>query len=194
MGSQPLLANATVDEVDAPLALLEKTSQQVLKILRDDYVLLQKEPNRVYKIIHDYILPHLDDVTMSKLALGKNWRKASKKQKREFVVQFKKLLIRTYGKSMIEFKDHDIKYFPHNMVSGTKKTLVRAEILLSNGPSVPIAYRMRLKDKAWKVYDIKIDGISLVTSYRGTFSQEVRKSGIGGLIKYLREKNSKLDS
>jgi len=184
----------SVAKAESPVALLERTSRQVIKVLRDDRELLAKDPDRVYAIVHEYILPHLDDVTMAKLALGKNWRKASNDQKRSFVIEFKNLLIRTYSKSMVEFKDQDIKYFPLHLANGAKKTLVRAEIIQPGGPSVPVAYRMRKKNNEWKVYDIKIDGISLVTSYRGTFSQEVRKGGIDGLLKYLRDKNGKLSS
>ncbi len=175
-------------ELESPVALLERTSQQVIKILRDDRELLKKEPDRVYKIIDDYILPHLDQVTMAKLALGKNWRKATKQQKIDFVAAFKNLLIRTYSKSLTEFKDQEIRYFPVKLQPGVTKTSVRAEVIQPGGPSIPIAYRMRIKNNAWKVYDIKIDGISLVTSYRGTFTQEVRKSGIDGLLKYLGSK------
>jgi phospholipid transport system substrate-binding protein len=192
--TRPVLAGSAEVAIESPAVLLERTSQQVIKILREDRELLVKEPKRVYEIINDYILPHLDEVTMAKLALGKNWRKASNEQKIAFVNEFRDLLIRTYSKSLVEFKDQDIKYFPLNLAEGTKKTSVRAEIIQPGGPSVPLAYRVRIKNNEWKVYDIKIDGISLVTSYRGTFTQEVRKSGIDGLLQYLREKNSKLSS
>ncbi len=178
--------------IESPVVLLEKTSAQVIKILREDHELLKNEPERIHKIIDDYILPHLDEVTMAKLALGKNWRKATKQQKLAFVDEFKNLLVRTYSKSLIEYKDNEIKYFPIKLATDTYKTSVKAEITQPGGPSIPMAYRMRLKNNAWKVYDIKIDGISLVTSYRGTFTQEIRKSGIEGLLKYLRDKNNKL--
>ena len=195
---QPVIAeSSTVAEesvIESPVILLERTSDQVIKILRDDHELLVNEPDRIYKIIDDYILPHLDEVTMAKLALGKNWKKATKQQKREFVNEFKKLLVRTYSKSLIEYKDNDIKYFPIKLAADTFKTQIKAEITQPGGPPIPMAYRMRLKNKTWKVYDIKIDGISLVTSYRGTFTQEIRKSGIDGLLKYLRDKNSKLST
>jgi phospholipid transport system substrate-binding protein len=183
---QTVLAESTIE---SPVALLERTSQQVIKILRDDHELLQKEPDRVYKIIDDYILPHLDQVTMAKLALGKNWRKASKQQKIDFVAAFRNLLIRTYSKSLVEFKDQEIRYFPANLQPGTTKTSVKAEVIQPGGPSIPLAYRMRIKNNEWKVYDIKIDGISLVTSYRGTFTQEIRKSGMDGLLQYLSDKS-----
>ena len=185
---QPVQAEA----VEPPVHLLERTSAEVIKILRDDHELLKKEPERVYKIVDDYILPHLDDVTMAKLALGKNWRKATNEQKLAFVNEFRNLLVRTYSKSLIEFKDQEIKYFPLNLAADEIKTSVRAEVIQPGGPSIPMSYRMRIKNNAWKVYDIKIDGISLVTSYRGTFTQEIRKSGIEGLLEYMREQNSKL--
>ena len=180
--------------IESPVILLERTSQQVIQILRDDHELLEKEPERVYQIIDDYILPHLDEVTMAKLAMGKNWKKASKEQKLEFVSEFKNLLIRTYSKSLLEFRDQQINYFPLNLAEDAHKASVKAEVIQPGGPSIPMAYRVRVKNNAWKVYDIKIDGISLVTSYRGTFTQEIRKSGIDGLLKYLREKNSNLAS
>jgi len=187
---QPLQA----EEIEQPVALLERTSNHVLQILRDDHELLKKEPERIYKIVDEYILPHLDDVTMAKLALGKNWKKASKEQKIQFVNEFRNMLVRTYSKSLIEFKDQEIKYFPMTVPGDVHKTSVKAEVLQPGGPSIPMAYRVRLKNNTWNVYDIKIDGISLVTSYRGTFTQEIRKSGIEGLLEYLRDKNGKLAS
>lgn len=189
---KPVLAEASVQSIESPVVLLERTSTQVIKILRDDQELLKSDPDRIYKVIDEYILPHLDDVTMAKLALGKNWKKATKEQKLAFVDEFKSLLVRTYSKSLLEFKDQEIKYFPVNLAADAHKTSVKAEVIQPGGPSIPMAYRMRIKNNAWKVYDIKIDGISLVTSYRGTFTQEIRKSGIDGLLKYLRDKNSKL--
>ncbi len=180
--------------IESPAVLLERTSRQVIKILQDDHELLKKEPDRVYKIIDDYILPHLDDITMAKLALGKNWKKATREQKQAFVIEFRNLLVRTYSKSLIEFSDQRINFFPVKLAPGTVKTSVKAEVIQPGGPSIPMAYRVRIKNNAWKVYDIKIDGISLVTSYRGTFTQEVRKSGIDGLLIYMRDKNSKMNT
>ena len=192
--SQSSLAESTAGSIESPVVLLERTSTQVIKILRDDRELLKQEPERVYKIIDDYILPHLDDVTMAKLAMGKNWRKATKQQKLAFVGEFRSLLIRTYSKSLIEFQDQQINYFPVKLPEDAYKASVKAEVVQPGGPSIPMAYRMRIKNNSWKVYDIKIDGISLVTSYRGTFTQEIRKSGIDGLLKYLKDKNEKLST
>jgi phospholipid transport system substrate-binding protein len=188
------LQAAFAESIESPVTFLERTSNQVLKILKDDHELLAKDPDRVYKIVDDYILPHLDDVTMAKLALGKNWNNANNEQKLEFVDEFRNLLVRTYSKSLLEFKDQEIKYFPVTLEEDSQKTSVKAEVIQPGGPSITMSYRMRIKNNAWKVYDITIDGVSLVTSYRGTFTQEVRKSGIDGLLKYLRDKSGKLEA
>ncbi len=190
--AQPQAAPA--ESIESPSVLLERTSLQVIKILKEDRDLLQKQPERVYKIIDEYILPHLDEVTMAKLALGKNWKKATREQKIAFVAEFRNLLVRTYSKSLLEFSDQEINFFPVKLAADAHRTSVKAVVIQPGGPSIPMAYRVRIKNNAWKVYDIKIDGISLVTSYRGTFAQEIRKSGMDGLLKYLRDKNIKLAS
>ncbi len=189
--SPTTLAEPTAGDIESPVVLLERITAQVIKILRDDYELLQQEPERAHQIVKNYILPHLDDVIMTRLAVGgENWRKATRQQKRELVKEFRTLLIRTYSKLLVEFKDQEIKYFPTTVAADSKRTIVNAEVMQPGRPSIPIAYRMRIKNNAWKIFDIKIDGISLVTSYRGTFAQEIRRGGIDGLITFLRDKNS----
>jgi phospholipid transport system substrate-binding protein len=183
---------ADAEAAQQPVDMLESTTKTVLKILRDDSEQLKEDPDRIYKIVDQHILPHLDDVTMAKLALGKSWNQATREQKITFVNEFRNLLVRTYSKSLLEFKDQTIRYFPPVGDTSNGRTSVKAEVLQPGGPSIPLAYRMRLKDKDWKVYDIQVDGVSLVTSYRGTFTQEIRKSGIDGLLKYLRDKNETL--
>ena len=175
----------------APDVMLKQTSDEVIAVIKEKREQLEQDPALVYELVHEYILPHLDEVTIAKLALGKNWRAASREQKLEFINEFRNLLIRTYGKSLSEFSDQEINYFPVRLKEGEEKVVVKSEVLQPGGPSIPVSYRMRIKDDAWKVYDLSIDGVSLVTSYRGTFDQEVRKGGIEGLIKYLKDKNTK---
>ena len=194
LGIFPVAQAVQAQPEESPVEMLERTSNQVIEILRHDMDELKKNPDKVYRIVDEYILPHLDDVTMAKLALGKNWKKASREQKLEFVESFRNLLIRTYSKSLLEFSDQEIRYFPVKVPPDAKKISVKAEVIQPGGPPVPLAYRMRVKNNRWKVYDIKVDGVSLVTSYRGTFTQEIRKSGIEGLLEYLREKNQQLAS
>jgi phospholipid transport system substrate-binding protein len=177
-------------DIIAPDVMLKQTSDEVIAVLKEKADQLKEDPDLVYGLVHEYILPHLDEVTIAKLALGKNWRKATREQKLEFINEFRDLLIRTYGKSLSEFSDQQINYFPVRMEKGEEKVVVKSEVIQPGGPPIPVAYRMRIKDDAWKVYDLSIDGVSLVTSYRGTFDQEVRKGGIEGLLKYLKGKNA----
>ncbi len=177
-------------DIIAPDVVLKQTSDEVIAVLKDRREELKENPALVYDLVDEYILPHLDEVTIAKLALGKNWRKATREQKLEFVEEFRNLLIRTYGKSLSEFSDQEINYFPVKMKQGDKKVVVKSEVLQPGGPSIPVSYRMRIKDDAWLVYDLSIDGVSLVTSYRGTFDQEVRKGGIDGLINYLKSRKA----
>jgi phospholipid transport system substrate-binding protein len=178
-------------DIVAPDVMLKQTSDEVIAVIKQKREQLEQDPSLVYDLVHEYILPHLDEVTIAKLALGKNWRAASREQKIEFINEFRNLLIRTYGKSLSEFSDQEINYFPVRLEEGDEKVVVKSEVLQPGGPSIPVSYRMRIKDDAWKVYDLSIDGVSLVTSYRGTFDQEVRKGGIEGLLKYLKGKNTK---
>ena len=143
-------------EIEAPLDMLKRTSDEVIMVLKEKREAIDADPNLVYQIVNEYIVPHLDDVTLAKLALGKNWKKASNEQKIEFVDQFRSLLIRTYGKSLQEFSDQKINFFPVRMKADATKVTVKSEVLQSGGPSIPMDYRLRLKDDAWKVYDIKI--------------------------------------
>jgi phospholipid transport system substrate-binding protein len=190
MASTMLLVPVRAESIESPSDMLKRTSDDVIKVLKEKREMLEKEPDLVYQIVDQYILPHLDDVTMAKLALGKNWRNATNEQKIAFVDEFRDLLIRTYSKSLQEFRDQTITFFPVDIASNEEKAIVKSEILQSGGPTIPVAYRVRIKDNSWKVYDISIDGVSLVTSYRGTFTQEVRKSGIDGLLLLLRDKNA----
>ncbi len=176
------------DDIEPPHEMLQRTSEEVIGVLKEKKAEIDSTPGIVYELVDEYILPHLDDVTMAKLALGKHWRKASNEEKIRFVDAFRTLLIRTYGKSLQEFSDQKMNFFPSQVNKG--KALVKSEVIQSGGPKIPVAYRMRVKDNAWKVYDISIDGVSLVTSYRGTFAQEVRKGGMSGLLEMLDSKNT----
>jgi phospholipid transport system substrate-binding protein len=177
-------------DIIAPDVMLKQTSDEVIAVLKEKSEQLKEDPDLVYGLVYEYILPHLDEVTIAKLALGKNWRIATREQKIEFINEFRNLLIRTYGKSLSEFSDQQINYFPVRMEEGEEKVVVKSEVIQPGGPPIPVSYRMRIKDDSWKVYDLSIDGVSLVTSYRGTFDQEVRKGGIEGLLKYLKGKNT----
>ena len=169
--------------------LIKSTSEQVLKALDEQRDQLKKDPNHVYKLVDEIILPHLDFEKMAKLALGKNWRKANTAQKKSFTAAFRTLLVRTYSKSLSEYTDQKIIYLPFRMKAGATKVTVKTEIDQNSGFPIPIDYSLFIKGSEWKVYDIKIDGLSLVTNYRGSFAKEIRAKGIAALIKKLQDKN-----
>jgi len=182
-----LAAPLHADSLESPTDMLKRTSDEVIAVLKEKREQIEKQPELVYELVDQYILPHLDEVTMAKLALGKTWRKASREEKHRFVDAFRTLLVRTYSKSLQEFRDQQINFFPAEAKNG--KAVVKSEVIQPGGPKIPVSYRMRVKDNAWKVYDISIEGVSLVTSYRGTFTQEFRKGGMAGLLRMLDEKN-----
>ncbi|MDH5392712.1 MAG: ABC transporter substrate-binding protein [Gammaproteobacteria bacterium] len=169
--------------------LIKSTSEQVLKALEEQQEQLKKDPNHVYKLVDKIILPHIDFEKMAKLALGKNWRKANKDQKKAFTAAFRQLLVRTYSKSLSEYTGQKLIYLPFNMKEGATEVTVKTEIEQKSGFPIPVNYSLFLKGDAWKVYDIKIDGLSLVTNYRGSFAKEIRAKGVAALIKKLEDKN-----
>lgn len=190
-----LFVSSVAASEGGPDELIKTTSEKVLKILEDNKAVYEKDPDQIYVLVNDIILPHLDFVAMSKLALGANWRKANKEQQQQFVDAFKSMLIRTYSKSLTEYTGQKIEFLPYRPPAEGKITVtVKTEIKQDNGPSIPIDYRLRIKDDIWKVYDIKIDGISLVTNYRNSFASDIRKVGMDGLITKLQAKNRKSSS
>ena len=184
-----VVSHSASAEMLAADKLIKNTSEQVLKALEDQKDLLKKDPNHVYKLVDDIILPHIDFEKMAKLALGKNWRKASAAQKTAFTAAFRQLLVRTYSKSLSEYTGQKLIYLPFRAKADATTVTVKTEIDQNSGFPIPINYSLFIKGDAWKVYDIKIDGLSLVTNYRGSFAKEIRAKGVAGLIKKLEDKN-----
>ena len=180
----------TQAEALTPQQLIKQTSDQVLNTLKKNKPVYDKEPDKVFELVNDIILPHMDFRTMSKLALGKKeWSGADETQQEAFVDAFKVLLVRTYGRSLSEYTNQVIEYLPYQPPAEGKRTVVvQTQIKQDTGPSIPIDYRLRIKDGIWKVFDIKIDGISLVTNYRNSFASDIRKVGMDGLIEKIRSK------
>ncbi|MDH5483867.1 MAG: ABC transporter substrate-binding protein [Gammaproteobacteria bacterium] len=178
-----------------PDDLIKQTSDKVLKTLKDNKAAFDKDPELIYTMVNEIILPHLDFRAMSKLALGKNWRTANAQQQERFVDAFRTMLVRTYSKSLTTYTDQKIEFLPYAPPEEGKITVtVKTQVIQDNGPAIPIDYRLRIKDNEWKVYDIQIDGISLVTNYRNSFASDIRKVGMDGLIEKLDDKNRKTSS
>ena len=185
---------ASADEMSSePQALVKDASDRMLQALKDNEDKIEEDPKFVYGLVNEILLPNFDFAKMSKLALGKNWRKANAEQRVEFIEEFRLLLVRTYSTAMLEYTDEEIVFLPFRDDLAKKRVKVKMEILQAAGPSIPMALSMYLnKEQAWKVYDVKIDGISLVTNYRSTFASEIRKGGMKKLIENLASRNAKV--
>lgn len=185
--------NVHADDALAPQVLVEKTTQEMLQALKDNKEALKEDSSLIYGLVQDIIMPNFDFNKMSKLALGKNWRKADALQQEKFTEEFQLLLVRTYSTAMLEFTDEEIKFLPFRGDLAKKKVKVAMEIIQLGGPSIPMALSMYLnKEKEWKVYDVKIDGISLVTNYRSSFATKIRNGGMDKLIDNLAKRNEKV--
>ena len=188
-----LMPSVVLAEVPVPQTLIKNSSDRMLKALKENKATIEKNPSFVYGLVDKILLPNFDFSKMSKLALGKNWRKASTAQRERFIGEFRLLLVRTYSIAMLEFTDGDIVFLPFRGDLAKKKVKVKMEIARPNGPSIPMALSMYLsKQKKWMVYDVKIDGISLVTNYRSTFATEIRNDGMDKLIENLSTRNQKV--
>ena len=126
---------------------------------------------------------------MTKLALGRYWRRASGPQHGELVDEFRNLLIRTYQSSLAQYSGQKIQYLPFNGDVGSGDVTVKTEVEQKGAPPIPIDYSLRLESGAWKVYDVTIDGVSLVTNYRTTFANQIRRDGLDKLIASLADRN-----
>ena len=173
----------------APDALARNVTDEVVQILRTDKDLQAGSQKKARDLIETKIAPHFNFTSMTKLALGKNWASATPEQRKALTEEFRALLVQTYTASITLFKDQKIEYRPLKVAPEDTDVLVRSLVKSSSGGEpVQVDYGMEKTDEGWKVYNVKIGGISLVENYRGTFNTEIQKSGVDGLIKTLREK------
>ncbi|MFA7387207.1 MAG: ABC transporter substrate-binding protein [Thiohalobacteraceae bacterium] len=185
-----LNAATALAESRAPEALVRETSEQMLAMLKEQREVIAAEPGRLYGLVYEIVLPHFDFERMSRWVLGKHWRQATPEQQQAFVDQFRNLLVRTYGAALREYTDQNIVYLPVRRGADSKEVTVRTEVTKPGGVPIPIHYSMYLSADGWKVYDVVIDGISLVSNYRTSFASEIRNAGIDGLIKRLVDRNA----
>jgi len=184
-----LSAASAVDET--AMTLVKATSDEVLAAIKDNSEKIKADPKVVNALVEKIVLPHIDFQAMSKFVLAVNWRKATPAQQAGFTAEFRYLLVRTYSKSLGEYDGQKVTYFPMRPETDPKEALVRTEIQAKSGMPIPVAYRLRKNEQGtWKIIDVVIDEVSLVSNYRNTFAQDVQRLGIDGLIKQLRQSNA----
>ena len=172
-----------------PEALIRNTVDEVLSIVKQDKDIQAGNKKKVNELVDAKVLPHFNFTHMTRLAVGKNWRNATSEQKKVLEIEFRNLLVRTYTTAFTTYKDQEVEVKPLKMVNDATEVTVKTSILNKGKPPLPVNYDMEKTANGWKVYDLSIEGVSLVTNYRGTFAEQVQKSGIDGLIKTLVENN-----
>ncbi len=189
LGVLPLSKAIAASDIAAPQIPIETASNKLKKQLQDEAFI--KDFKKVNIFVEKVVDPFVDFNRVSALVLGKIWKKATKDEKRRFKHEFHTLLVRTYSRAFFEFKDWSVRYLPLRLKADAKKTIVKTEILQPGIQPLAINYRMVLTKGQWKAYDIVIEGVSLVTNYRTSIKNELRKSGsLDAVIKQLANRNA----
>lgn len=174
---------------NGPDDLVKKTTDEVLEIVKKDKDIQAGDQKKVFALAEEKILPNFDFDRVCRLVLGKNWATASKEQQAAFQSEFRSLLLRTYATALSKYRNQTIEIKPLRMQPNDSEATVKTLIIQPGGQPIGIDYTLEKLSEGWKVYDIVIEGVSLVTNYRGQFSNEVRQSGMDGLIQKLADKN-----
>jgi phospholipid transport system substrate-binding protein len=188
LGFAMLGANAAIAEV-APDVLVKTTAEDVLQIVKNDKDIQAGDQKKIFALAEEKILPNFNFERVCRLVLGKHWNQASKEQQDAFQTEFRSLLLRTYATALSKYRNQKIEYKPLRANPGDTKVTVKTEVIQPGGPPIAIDYSLEKFANGWKVYDIVIEGVSLVTNYRSQFSNEIRQSNLDGLIKKLTDKN-----
>jgi len=172
-----------------PEQLVRQTSENVIAEIRANLDSYKSDPKKVYKLVDELVLPHFDFAAMTDLALGRHKDKVSATQRPAIIAEFRQLLVRTYSSALFEYTDQEMIYLPMEGNEADGMVIVRTEIEQAGGFPIPINYELRLGDGGWKVFDVSVDEVSLVTNYRSSFARAIKKDGIDGLIQTLQERN-----
>lgn len=181
-------------DIVPPDVLVRDVSNEVLEIIKEDRDIQAGDRKKILDLVEVKILPHFNFARITQLAVGKNWRSATPEQKQALVNAFRTLLVRTYSSALATYRNQTSAVKPTDVKPGDNDTVVKVQINQPNGQPLMIDYSMEKTPQGWKIYDVVVGGISLVTSYRSSFANEINRSGIDGLIKTLMDKNQKLES
>lgn len=177
-------------EEKTPEQIVEETSSEVLRVVNDEAQRIKNEPGYVNEVIDDLILPIIDLQSMGKLILGKHWKSASEEQRAQFIEEFKSMLIRTYAKSIADYGHAKISVLAPKAKDQGKYYTVNTELDLGSGVPLNVAYVFRRSSDEWKVFDLSVDGLSLIKNFRTSFSQEISETSLEALIERIANTNA----
>ena len=188
-----LLVGTDSSAAETPLEIIRSTTDQVLLRIDNDRKALRQDPAAMYALVAELIFPHFDFPIMAQWVLGIHWKDADEASRAAFIAQFRKLLVRTYATALLEFSDQKITYPEDNEVSKGRTVVVRQEIEQIGSEPVQVGYRLHNTGSDWKVFDVAVDGVSLVKTYRASFSSIIKDTGLSGLLNSLSVKNKDID-
>lgn len=178
----------------SPDKLVDETMKEVIDIIKEDEAIQSGDREKMFDLVETKIIPHFDFSRMTRLAMGKNWRSANSEQQAVLVKEFRTLLVRTYSNTLTSYSDETIQVTPITNLGDATEATVKTEVLQGMGKQpVPIDYSMEKQESGWKVFDVTVAGVSLVTNYRSSFDSQIRRGGVDGLIKTLSDKNVSLE-
>ena len=181
-------AQTRADDI-GPDELVKNTTLEVISVIKQDKDIQAGDRAKIYALVEEKVLRHFDFRRMSQLAMGKNWRQATPEQQEALIKEFRSLLVRTYAVSLSQYRDQKIEIKPTKLDADAKDATVKSLFLQNGREPVTVDYVMYKLPAGWKVFNITVEGVSLVENYRSTFNEQVRKSGVDGLIKTLADRN-----
>ena len=178
---------------EAPDVKIKKVTEDVLTIVRQDKDIQSGNTQKAIELVEARVLPHFNFQHMTALAMGRDWNKASPEQKTRLSEEFKTLLVRTYSNALTSYRDQTLRYKPFKMQPGETDVVIKTEIVQPGAKPIQLDYSLEKQGNDWKVYDVIVAGVSLVSNYRDTFNQEVRANGVDSLIQMLANKNKQME-
>jgi phospholipid transport system substrate-binding protein len=173
----------------APDQLVQKITEEVLAAIKSDKQLAAGDKQKALKLAEEKVLPYIDFEDATRLAVGRAWSQATAEQKKRLVSEFRNMLVRTYSNAIQAYQGQTLKVLPSRGEPKGDEATVRTQFVRAGGQPLPIDFTMHQKDGTWKVYDITVEGVSLVMTYRSEFDAIVKQKGIDGLIQALATKN-----
>ena len=187
-----LMGTAVAAVADDPSAVVRDTAERVLQELRTNRDRYQDD-QALFRMVREVVFPHLDRERTAQWVLGANWRTATPEQRERFIEEFSNLLLRTYGTALRQYHSETLNFLPAQM-AGPDRATVRTEIIRPDGPKVSVDYLLTNRSGEWKVYDVIIENVSLVVTYRSEYAAIIKRDGMDGLLKQLAERNRSVNS
>jgi phospholipid transport system substrate-binding protein len=173
-----------------PEALVKKVTADVLETIKNDPQLAAGDRRKALDLAEKKVLPHVDFPEATRLAVGKAWKGASPEQQEKLVAEFRAMLIRIYSNAINAYRGQTMRVMPVKMAQDATDVTVRNQYRSPGRQPVMVEYAMHKTPEGWKIYDIVVENVSLVLTFRGEFEAVMRQSGVDGLIKRMAEKNA----